>query len=139
MSSAQYSVTLANENVMRKGSNRQHLLMQTENNSLKVAQLHPCMISEVMFKHLLLGVCKIIAENNFLTVYSLSGGGSCLWYETALWFPYLSFTPELMKLCCHELLVENQCVKRVPSEHVGGNLPASHRSRRSFGVLKNQV
>lgn len=68
--SAQYSVTPANENVVRKGSTGQYLLMWAEKKSSKSCSVTFYMISDVTFKHLL-GVCEIRSENNCLTVYSL--------------------------------------------------------------------
>lgn len=65
MFSPQYSVTPANENVARKGSNGQYLLMWTENKSNKSCSVIYCMISDVVFKHLL-GVREIIVSQFIL-------------------------------------------------------------------------
>lgn len=65
--SAQYTVTPANENVARKGSTGQYLLMWAENKSSKSCSVTVYMISDVVFKHLL-GVWEIMSENNCLTV-----------------------------------------------------------------------
>lgn len=73
MSSPQNSVTPANENVSRKGSNGQYSLMWTENKSNKNCSVTSYMISDVVFKHLL-GVCETTSENNCPRVHSLSRG-----------------------------------------------------------------